>query len=773
MTLGRVLAMVLALLAMGGNGNRLAHESSPYLLQHGHNPVDWYPWGEEALAKAKSEDKPIFLSIGYSTCHWCHVMERESFENAGIAALLNSGFVSIKVDREERPDLDNVYMTACQLMTHSGGWPLTAILTPDGRPFFAGTYFPPDDRHGRAGMTTLLPRIVEAWKTNRAEIEQQASHVAEVVEQAIQAPPQGEAAPLDSAFSDSLLGDLRRRFDASHGGFSDSPKFPPHGALQFLLFRCRSKKDPEAEKMLRKTLDEMRDGGIFDHVGGGFHRYSVDSEWFIPHFEKMLYDNAQLLEIYARAAALFGDSGYRETAKRIFEWLEREMRTPEGGYASALDADSEGVEGKYYLWTAGEIDAVLGTKEAPLYREAFGIRDAGNSPAQFEEGRGKNLPRRAASDESLAKKHESAPAEIERRLSADQRALEAARSRRVHPSHDDKVLTSWNALAVSALVHASRDLGEPGMLEAARRVASLLVEKHTTGSRVWHVSRDGKAKIDGFLEDYAFLSRALLDLSEATGDSQMASRARSIAEEMIAGFSDSAAGGFFQTAARSRKRGLLDSSKEFLDQVVPSPNGVAAEVLRRLEATRDSPKLRLAADGAMSAAAPYARAFPTSATTFAILAAARPSSPAKLASEAQSGPVRVSVARPPESISPGGNSRLALRVEIERGWHIQSHRPSRADLVATEVRAAGDSIAFGKPDYPPGKAASVAGETLSTYSGVLEIAVPIAISPDARPGELRAAFTIDFQACDDRRCLSPSRLEVAAPVRVAAPKPSR
>ncbi|MGH9442483.1 MAG: thioredoxin domain-containing protein, partial [Thermoanaerobaculia bacterium] len=447
--------------------NRLAGESSPYLLQHRHNPVDWYPWGSEALARARSEDRPIFLSIGYSTCHWCHVMERESFENAGIAALLNAAFVSIKVDREERPDLDNVYMTACQLMTQSGGWPLTVILTPDGRPFFAGTYFPPEDRYGRPGMRTLLPRIAEAWKKNRGEIEQQASHVAEIVEQAIQAAPQnGSAAPLNSAFGDSLLGDLHRRFDSSHGGFSDAPKFPPHGPLQFLLFRSRSGKDPEAERMLRRTLDEMQKGGIFDHVGGGFHRYSVDSEWFIPHFEKMLYDNAQLLEIYSGAAALFGDPEYRETAERIFHWLEREMKTPEGAYSSALDADSEGVEGKYYLWTAAEIDSVLGKEEAPLYREAFGIRDAGNAPPQFEEGRGRNLPRRTEDDGALARRFKRSPEEIARRLSADQRALEAARSARVAPSRDDKVLTSWNALAVSALVHASKNLGDPALIEA-------------------------------------------------------------------------------------------------------------------------------------------------------------------------------------------------------------------------------------------------------------------------------------------------------------------
>ena len=774
----RKFAMVLALLAMSeavpGDSpshpdNRLARESSPYLLQHRHNPVDWYPWGAEALARAKAEDKPIFLSIGYSTCHWCHVMERESFENREIAGLMNSGFVSIKVDREERPDLDNVYMTACQLMTHSGGWPLTVILTPDGRPFFAGTYFPPDDRYGRAGMKTLLPRIAEAWKSNRAEIEQQASHVAEVVEQAIQAPPGGEARPLDSAFADALLGDLRRRFDSSRGGFSESPKFPPHGALQFLLFRCRSRKDPEAERMLRKTLDEMAAGGIFDQVGGGFHRYSVDSEWFVPHFEKMLYDNAQLLEVYSRAAALFGDGSYRETARRTFDWLEREMKTPEGGYASALDADSEGIEGKYYLWTAAEIDSILGPREAPLYREAFGILDSGNTPASFEEGHGKNLPRRSASDAELAKKHGLAADEIARRLSADESALESARSRRVPPSRDDKVLTSWNALAVSALVRASKDLGEPRFLDAARRVAALLLAKHVAGSRVWHVSRGGEAKIGGFLEDYAFLARALLDLSRATEDPGMALRAKSIAAEMVTAFSDPA-GGFFQTAvpeSPAGKRGLLDSSREFLDQVVPSPNGVAAEVLSRLAKEGGPPEFRAAAERAMAAAAPYARSFPTSATTFAVLAAERPGATGDLPSRIQSGPVRASVATPPGSLRPGDASRLAVEIEIEPGWHIQSRRPSRPDLAATAVRAEGGGIAFGAPAYPSGAETLVAGEKLSTYSGSIEIAIPAEIARDAPSGELRAKVEIDVQACDDRRCLAPARLELGAVFRVA------
>ncbi len=779
-------AMVLALFAMATTDsgahpaavNRLAGESSPYLLQHQHNPVDWYPWGDEAFEKAKHDDRPIFLSIGYSTCHWCHVMERESFENTEIAVLLNRNFVSIKVDREERPDLDNVYMTACQLMTHSGGWPLTAILTPDGRPFFAGTYFPPDDRYGRAGMKTLLPRIAEAWKNNRAEIEQQASHVAEVVTEAIQAPPKdGSAAPLDASFGDGLLDELGRRFDAGNGGFSDSPKFPPHGAFQFLLDRCRRRPDSAAEKMLRRTLDAMQDGGIFDHVGGGFHRYSVDSEWLLPHFEKMLYDNAQLLEIYSSAYALFHDRRYRETALRTFDWLEREMRTAEGGYASALDADTEGVEGKTYLWKASEIDSLLGKTEAPLFREAFGIRDTGNLPAQFEEGRGENLPHRTSTDEDLGRKLGLPASRVAERLAADERALESVRAKRPQPSRDDKVVTSWNALAVTALVHGARDLEDPSLLDAARRIAALLLKKHLSGDRVWHVSRGGSAKIGGFLDDSAFFARALLDLSEATGDPELARRARSIAEMMIARFSDPVSGGFFQTAApdlghagavataQAEKRGLLNSSKEFLDQVLPSPNGIAVEVLRRLDAKETSAEFRAASGRAMAALAPFARAFPGASTTAAILSASNAASSSPLVSSARSGPVQATLVLEDKAARSGTPVLARVRIEIDPGWHIQSHRPGRPDLVATDVRPLDGAVAFGDPIYPAGAEILVAGEKLSTYSGALDIPISGSISPAAAAGEIAWRIRIEFQACDDRRCLAPSRLDLGASLR--------
>jgi len=723
--------------------NRLARESSPYLLQHANNPVDWYPWGDEAFAKARKEGKPIFLSIGYSTCHWCHVMERESFENEEIAELMNRDFVSIKVDREERPDIDNVYMTACQLLTRSGGWPLTAVLTPEGRPFFAGTYFPPGDRFGRPGMRTLLPRVAEYWKSHRAEAEAQSKEVEAAVRAAIASPPKENAAPLDAAFSASVEEDLARRFDPLHGGFAGAPKFPPHGALEYLSGRA----DGRAAAMLRRTLDGMQDGGVFDQVGGGFHRYSVDAEWFIPHFEKMLYDNAQLLSTYAAASRRFGDARYGDTARAIVAWLEREMKTPQGAYASALDADSEGVEGKYYLWTAAEIDSALGPAEAPLYREAFGIRDRGNTPAEFEEGRGKNLPRRVASDEALAKTHGGDAVSIRRRLEGDDERLESIRTRRVHPSRDDKVLTSWNALAVSALARASRDLSEPRFLAIARRVADFLLAVHVSGDRVFHGSRGGTAKIGGFLDDYAFLADALLDLSEISGDASYAERARGIAGEMLRLFHDPKGGGFFQSAAPSSgERDLLALAKEYLDQVEPSPNAVAVRVLRRLDRMRPSPAWRAAAAATLASAAPYARTFPTAATSFAILASGIEAGPVRRAAAAARGPVRVTVERRADEI--------AVRFSLDAGWHVQSHTPARPDLVPTRVSLRPPGAAA--PRYPEPRTASVAGEKLSVYSGDFLVTAKAA-------GDAPAEVDVEFQACDDSRCLAPEKLELEAP----------
>jgi uncharacterized protein YyaL (SSP411 family) len=749
---------------MSGGGshphtNRLARETSPYLLQHQHNPVDWYPWGDEAFAKAKAEGKPIFLSIGYSTCHWCHVMERESFESEAIAGLLNRDFVSIKVDREERPDIDNVYMTACQLLTRSGGWPLTVFLAPDGRPFHAGTYFPPEQKYGRPGMRELLPQIARLWKEQRKDLEAQADEITQAVLHALAAAPgDGKIQPLDRAFADSLLSELAERFDAGHGGFGSAPKFPPHGALHYLLERVSRSPSAQADRLLRKTLDGMRDGGIFDQVGGGFHRYSVDREWFIPHFEKMLTDNAQLLEIYAAAARRYGDAGYRETAERIVQWMEREMRMPEGAYATALDADAEGVEGKSYLWTAAEIDAVLGSREAPLYFDAFDIRDRGNAPPDFAEGRGKNLPRRVVGDDELARRHGAPVEEIRRRLAQDNRKLLEVRDKRVPPSRDDKVVTSANALAVSALARASLDLEDSALAALARRVADFLLSAHDRGGLL-HVSRGGQAKIPAYLDDTAYLAGALLDLAEATGQERYRREARRLGEEIPARFSDRERGGFFQTAS-SGSRGLLDSAREFLDQAVPSPNAAAIAVLRRLSA--DEPALRKPADSAFLAAAPFARAFPSAAGSLAALALDAASSEIPAPPAATRGPVHATLA------VERGHAVVAL--EIEKGWHIQSHRPSRSDLLATTVIVAGP--VSGEPAYPEGQKEKVGGETLSVYTERVEIRVPIQAPATSPGGNARVTARVEFQPCDAKRCLAPEKVELSAPWTQPHPRPS-
>ncbi len=754
--------------------NRLASESSPYLLQHQLNPVDWYPWGEEAFAAARKADRPIFLSIGYSTCHWCHVMECESFENKEIAALMNRDFVAIKVDREERPDLDGVYMTACQLMTHSGGWPLTVFLTPDGRPFFAGTYYPPDDRYGRTGMRTLLPRVAEAWRTQRAAIEEQATSLAEAVRQALASPPgRGDAPALDRAFGDGLLGELGARFDPVHAGFGGEPKFPPHSALRYLLFRARQERNPDVDRMLRGTLDAMQDGGIFDQVGGGFHRYSVDAEWFLPHFEKMLYDNAQLLEIYAGAARIYGDGRYRETADRIADWLEREMRTPEGAFASALDADSEGEEGRYYLWTSEELERVLGKEAFELYGPAFGIRERGNLPPSFEEGRGRNLPRSAAPREQLARQHRLTAAELAAALLRDQEKLESVRRRRVPPARDDKVLTAWNALAVSALARASRDLEEPRLLAISRRVADFLLKTHVRGDEVFHVSRGGTPKIGGFLEDYALLARALLDLAEATGDGSCEARARALARGFLARFGDGRNGGFYETASAA-PRGLLDSSKEFLDQVLPSPNAVAAEVLRRLDERQPDAAFARAASETIRAAAPYARAYPTAAAGFAILSSGVAAAPRPLPSSLREGPVAISADLADSVLAPGGSSTLTVRIAVDAGWHIPDHRPSGADQRPTEVALhPSPGLSAGPPAYPAGVLTRAGGEELSVYSGSLEIPARIHAAPGADEGEASVRVRVSFQPCDDARCLAPRTVELSVPARIGRPSADR
>jgi uncharacterized protein YyaL (SSP411 family) len=536
--------------------NRLRHETSPYLLQHADNPVDWYAWGDEALAEAGRRDLPIFLSIGYAACHWCHVMERESFEDEAIAALLNEHFVSIKVDREERPDLDAIYMDAVQSMTGQGGWPLSAFLTPEGRPFYAGTYFPSEPAHGIPSFRQVLEGIAEAWRERREDVESQGQRVIEAISRASSLP--GSSEPLSQEIETQALETLARSFDDGWGGFGNAPKFPQPMTLEFVL-RMAVRGAPGAEEMLTVTLDRMASGGIYDQVGGGFSRYSTDGRWHIPHFEKMLYDNAQLAQLYTRSWQVTRHDRFRRVAIETLEYLLREMRQPEGGFSSSQDADSEGTEGKFFAWSWDELVGVVGEEIA----RAFGATPEGN----WEGTNVLWLPGGADPD---------APD-----LGLARRRLFEARERRVHPATDDKVLTAWNAMAIQARVEAGRAFRDPRFVEAAETCADFLLEhlRRDDGRllRSWRRVTPGRP---GFCDDHALLASALLTLYATTADERWFIEAAGLAERLTELFIDTVRGGFFQTG--SDEDPLVLRPKELYDNAVPSGNSVAADVLQRL-----------------------------------------------------------------------------------------------------------------------------------------------------------------------------------------------
>ena len=572
--------------------NRLAREKSPYLLQHASNPVDWHPWGEEAFEIAKREDRPIFLSIGYSTCHWCHVMERESFEQEDVARILNQHFVPIKVDREERPDIDQIYMTVCQALTGSGGWPLTVILTPDRRPFFAGTYFAPEPRFGRPGLKEILYQVVAAW-------EQQRDRVAEAAEQITrEIQPQFAGSPGGALGAETLrLGfeQLASRFDGSHGGFGGPPKFPTPHVLTFLLRYWLRAADPRALEMVETTLQAMRRGGVYDHVGFGFHRYSTDREWLVPHFEKMLYDQALLMIAYVEAYQATGNPLYGAVAKEIGAYVLRDLTSPEGAFYSAEDADSEGVEGKFYLWRRSEIEAILGAEEGALYCLAYQIEAEGNWRDEATGlVPGTNIPHLGEDPAAIARELGVEPGELARRLEAARQKLFLTRERRVHPHKDDKVLTSWNGLMIVALAKAAQAFDDPSYAKAAERALDFLSTKLVReDGRLLARFRDGEAAYPAYLDDYAFLAWGLLELYESTFAARHLDAALRLAREMERLFRDPQGGGYFFTGEDGEA--LLARAKEIYDGAAPSGNSVAALVLLRLGRITGDPALERSA----------------------------------------------------------------------------------------------------------------------------------------------------------------------------------
>lgn len=568
--------------------NRLIHEKSPYLLQHAHNPVDWFPWGEEAFEKARREDKPIFLSIGYSTCHWCHVMERESFESPNIAEFMNRWFVPIKVDREERPDIDRIYMTYVQATTGSGGWPMSVWLTPDLHPFVGGTYFPPDNRYGRPGFPLILERIAEAWRNDRNRIVESSRSVMDQLREASGSPVRGEDR-IEPSITDSAFQQFRRSFDTKLGGFGDAPKFPRPSVHNFLLRYWKRTGREEALEMVVATLIAMEKGGMNDQLGGGFHRYSVDAYWFVPHFEKMLYDQAQLVSSYLEAFQITGEPALANAARRTLDYILRDMTSPEGGFYSAEDADSapnsnsrEKREGAFYVWTRSEILSLLGQPRADWFAFRYGVEPEGNvSSDPHGEFIGQNILFQARTVEQTATRFERAAEEMESELSECARILFEARARRPRPHLDDKILTAWNGLMISAFSKAGVVLECGDYVAAAGTAASMILDRlRDSQGRLFRRYRDGAAAIPGMLDDYAFFIQALLDLYEATGDFARLEAAVSLAEKQIELFEDREAGGFFASSHGDASR--LMRVKDDYDGAEPSGNSISLLNLLRL-----------------------------------------------------------------------------------------------------------------------------------------------------------------------------------------------
>ncbi len=734
--------------------NRLAGESSPYLLLHQYNPVDWYPWGPEALEKARKEDKPIFLSVGYSTCYWCHVMERESFSNPEIAALMNRYFVNIKVDREERPDLDEIYMLASQVLSRGrGGWPNSVFLTPDLKPFFGGTYFPPEDRYGRPGFRTVVNGIHEAWTERRAQLEQHAGQVAETLWQ-ISSSTRGADKPLPTAGPATAARDqLIERFDAENGGFGDAPKFPTPSNLLLLL---HFKEHKNSREVLGKTLDHMARGGIYDQVGGGFHRYSTDAQWRVPHFEKMLYDNGSLLEVYALWFELHRDPQSARVLRQTAAFLARELTAPEGGLWSAIDAETDTREGAFYVWRSEELQKALSAEDLKWVAPVLG---ADGEPDFRDPHAPNDLPTFVLHlpeplDQVAISKEVELPA-LQTRLDSIRARLLEVRAERKRPLTDDKVLADWNGLGIAGLAQAGRVLDDPTIVKQAERAAAFVLEHLRPEGRAFqHVWRGGHAKLDAFLADYAYFVHGLLELHGATGNQRWLRAAIDLSSEQIDRLWDAQGGGFFVAASAPD---LLFRSKDPSDGARPSANGMALLNLLRLSRLDDDARWKDLAVRMAESFASQAAASPAGHTTLAraletlgnlpIRASISAGSAVEgLEAEARS-KVEITATRVAGAV-------LAVRLKIAPGWHVNANPASDEFLVPTSLRSGGKPL--DGVDYPPGESldAAYAEHPIQVYAGEVEI----------KAGEIdsSAEFEIEFQACDHQRCLKPviARVEV-------------
>ena len=580
--------------------NHLINETSPYLRQHAHNPVDWYPWGEEAFAISREQNKPVLLSIGYSACHWCHVMAHESFEDEEIARLMNDNFVNIKVDREERPDLDQIYMNAVQMMTHHGGWRMTVFLTSDAIPFYGGTYFPPQDRYNMPGFPRVLISVAEAYKDRRSDIAQTSDQLLNELRRLSETS--GSEQSIEKELLDAAFVGITRGYDPVNGGFGGAPKFPPAMTLEFLLRTFVRTGNADALEMVRTTTTKMAYGGMYDQLGGGFHRYSTDAKWLVPHFEKMLYDNALLSRVYLHYYQVSQDELARETTKGILDYVIREMTNDEGGFYSTQDADSEGHEGKFFVWDIAEIKSVLGEKEANFFCAAYDITDSGN----FE---GENIPNIKHSLKVVAEKAGVTLDELNASLSQSKRKLFEVREQRIKPDRDEKVITAWNGLMLASFAEAGVVLDRPDYLDVARKNARFILTKLQRDGFLLRTYKDGVAKFNAYLEDYAFLIEGLTTLFETSGEIEWLNAALSLTERMVEEFWDEDNAGFFFTGTSHEK--LIVRSKDYFDNATPSGNSVAASVLLRLGILTDSEHFRNLAVSVFREVADSIRKYPS------------------------------------------------------------------------------------------------------------------------------------------------------------------
>ena len=717
--------------------NRLIHETSPYLLLHAHNPVDWYPWNDEALERAKKENKLIFLSVGYSTCYWCHVMEREVFSNPKIAEMMNKDFINIKIDREERPDLDEIYMTATQLLTQRGGWPNSVFLTPDLKPFYAGTYFPPTDMPSRPGFPTILDAVHEAWVTREAEVIESANQISETIEIATSRGFTSlTAKPLDRTLITAALDYLRTSYSHAYGGFGSAPKFPSPANLDLLLSEYERSSDPSLLKMVTHTLDMMAYGGMYDQIGGGFHRYSVDAKWLVPHFEKMLYDNAQLAKVYLQAYQLTEEPRYRRVAEEIFGFVFREMTAPEGGFYSALDAETDAEEGKYYVWTADEIQQVLGKKETARFAEVYGVDKGPN----FE---GKNVlyvPEGAAAEDAL------------RSVESAREKLLTARAKREYPLLDTKIIVNWNGLMIDALAYGYHVLGEERYLAAASKATQFILDTlRKPDGELLHTYTAGVVKQDVYLDDYAFFVKGLLALYQATGEEQWLNSAKTLTDTMIQLFWDSKNGSFYYTKADAKH--LIVRTKKPYDSAIPSGNSVAVKNLLGLgEEYQDYAERTLRSFAESMSQAPSSFMYMLFALNHYLT----------LEEELSSETSALVTTSAEVKAERDGIFNVKLRLKIAAGWHINANPAGQANLIPTTLTIDTDTpMDIIDVAYPKGRSArfEFSDQPVNVYEGNLTIPLKLKQKSN-RKSNTQVTLKLSYQPCSETECLLPQTLNI-------------